>query len=77
MTQAHTPGSRNKAIEQFLGQQYADALRNSPQGASVYRDCEEVIQGSLSLLDRYNRINMWMRSGAVKTGQSRPMAAAV
>lgn len=58
----------SQEIERKLGQQYAQALKESPQLASIYRDCEEVIQGSLNLLEHYNKISMALRSGKAGRG---------
>jgi len=53
-----------KEVEQQLGMKYAQMLKESPVSASapLSKECEEVIQGSLQLLERYNRVNMSMRS---------------
>lgn len=50
-----------KEVERRLGLQYAQTLKDNAQFISVYRDCEEVISGSLDLLERYNRVAMAMK----------------
>jgi hypothetical protein len=43
-------------VERRLGEQYANALKENPQFASVYKDCKDVIEASLSVMDHYNRM---------------------
>jgi hypothetical protein len=50
-----------KEVERKLGLQYAQTLKDNAQFVSVHKDCEEVIQGSLDLLERYNKIAMAMK----------------
>lgn len=56
-------GMTNREIESLLGRQYAETLERNKDVADIYRDCEDVIHGSLQLLERYNRIRLSMRSG--------------
>ncbi|MCE3235350.1 MAG: hypothetical protein K0Q50_1530 [Vampirovibrio sp.] len=51
-----------KEIEKRLGLQYAQLLKESPQTAAIYKDCQEVIHTSLSIMEHYNKISM-----AIKT----------
>lgn len=52
----------NREIEKYLGQQYTQMLVENKETAQIYRDCEEVIQGSMDLLDKYNRIALTIKS---------------
>jgi hypothetical protein len=52
----------NEEIQSFLGQQYADTLKENKDTAGIYRDCEDVIHGSLALLERYNKVRLAMGS---------------
>jgi hypothetical protein len=54
-----------KDVDKYLGQQYAKTLKESGSVTSIYRDCEEVIQGSLSLLERYNKVTMLIQNKRV------------
>ncbi len=56
----------NKEIEQMLGQRYAQLIKETPGMASVYRDCEEVIQGSLALLEHYNKVTISLKTRPAK-----------
>jgi hypothetical protein len=49
-------------VEKKLGQQYAMALKENPQFISVYRDCEDVIHGALTMMEHYNKIAMAMKN---------------
>jgi len=62
MKQQQRPKMSTKEIERRLGLQYAQVLKENASTASVYRDCEEVIQGALTLLDHYNRVAVAMKS---------------
>jgi hypothetical protein len=49
-------------IERRLGQQYAQVLKENAQFRAVYKDCQDVIETSLNLLDHYNRVAMAIKS---------------
>lgn len=51
-----------KEIEKRLGLQYAQLLKESPQTAAIYKDCQEVIQTSLSIMEHYNKISMALKT---------------
>lgn len=48
----------NAEIQQYLGAQYAEMLKENKETAAIYKDCEEIIQGSLTLLEHYNKIRL-------------------
>ena len=50
----------NQEIESLLGSQYAKVLKDNKELASIHKDCEEVITGSLKLLEHYNKVKMFM-----------------
>lgn len=52
----------NQEIESLLGSQYARTLKENKELASIHKDCEEVITGSLKLLEHYNKVKMFMAS---------------
>lgn len=52
----------NREIESLLGSQYARTLKENKELASIHKDCEEVITGSLKLLEHYNKVKMFMAS---------------
>ena len=49
-------------VEQRLGMQYAQTLRDNAQFVSVREDCSEIINGTLNLLEHYNKVTMAIRS---------------
>lgn len=53
----------NREIERILGQQYAQLLKEN-RDTSLYRDSQEVVKGSLDLLEHYNKISMLIRGSA-------------
>ncbi|WMU93335.1 hypothetical protein EMOOHJMP_00141 [Microcystis phage MaAM05] len=52
---------QSREIERRLGEAYAEMLRQNPHADNPYRDCKEVIQSSLGVLDHYNRIALAMK----------------
>ncbi len=52
---------QSREIERRLGEAYAELLRQNPNAENPYRDCKEVIQSSLGVLDHYNRIALAMK----------------
>lgn len=52
----------NREIESLLGSQYARVLKDNKELASIHKDCEDVITGSLKLLEHYNKVKMFMSS---------------
>lgn len=54
--------SNGRDIERRLGQQYAQLLKESKQNQSVYNDCKEVIQASLSIMEHYNRLALALQN---------------
>ena len=56
------PNMNNHEIEQYLGMMYAETLKDNKDAMEIYKDCEEVIHGSLDLLQRYNKIRLNMAS---------------
>ena len=55
-------------INRLLGQRYAQMLKETPAASAVHEDCEEVIRGSLALLEHYNKIRL-----ALRRSERRPM----
>lgn len=55
---------RNKPrdIERQLGQQYAQLLKENGKNTSVYNDCKEVIEASLSVMEHYNRLALALKN---------------
>lgn len=51
-----------KEIERRLGMQYAQLLKDTPNNAAIHRECQEVIQASLTVMEHYNRISMAIKS---------------
>ncbi len=51
-----------REVERRLGQQYAQTLKDNLQFASTYRDCEDVIQTSLNLMEHYNKVTIALRN---------------
>ena len=51
-----------KEVERRLGLQYAQTLKDNAAHMALRKDCEDVIQGSMDLLDRYNRIAVAMKT---------------
>jgi hypothetical protein len=54
--------SNSRDIERRLGQQYAQLLKESKHNQSVYSDCKEVIQASLSFMEHYNRLALALKT---------------
>lgn len=54
----------NREIESILGMQYSNLVKENKELNGIYRDCEDVINGSLALLDKYNRINLNIKTKA-------------
>lgn len=52
----------SKEIERRLGEQYAQALQDNPQFASVYKDSADVIRTSLSIMEHYNKMALNLKS---------------
>lgn len=52
-----------KELERQLGMQYAQWVKENPQTASIYRDCQEVIQTSLAFMEHYNKAYLTIRNG--------------
>ncbi|WP_373531970.1 hypothetical protein [Vampirovibrio sp.] len=59
-----------REIERRLGEAYAQNLRDNPSTESIYKDCKETIQSSLSVLEHYNKIALAMK-GVI--AQERPV----
>lgn len=51
-----------KEIEKRLGVQYAQLLKDTPQAAAVYKDCQQVIETSLNIMEHYNKISLAIKS---------------
>jgi hypothetical protein len=51
-----------KEMERRLGLQYAQLLKDTPASSTVYRDCQEVIEASLTVMEHYNRISLALKS---------------
>ena len=51
-----------KEMERRLGMQYAQLLKDTPQNSTVHRECQEVIEASLSVMEHYNRISLAIKS---------------
>ncbi len=47
-----------KEIEKRLGVQYAQLLKDTPQASAVYKDCQQVIETSLNIMEHYNKISL-------------------
>lgn len=52
---------QTREIERRLGEAYAEMLRQNPHAENPYKDCKEVIQSSLGVLEHYNRIALAMK----------------
>jgi hypothetical protein len=52
--------NNNRDVEKKLGQQYAQLLKESAKNPTVYQDCKEVIQISLSIMEHYNRLGLML-----------------
>jgi hypothetical protein len=65
-------GRDPREIERLLGEQYAEVLARAPQ--SVARDCKEVINTSLALMEHASRVSLTLRSWRRKQhlGNSQP-----
>ena len=52
----------SRDLERKLGQQYATLLKEARLEAPLYRDCEDAIHASLSIMEYYNRITVSRKS---------------
>lgn len=57
-------------VEQWLGRQYAEVLRENPQVVSVRQECAEIINGTLQLLEHYNKVAMVMQRKPMRKAAS-------
>lgn len=58
-----------REIERRLGFAYAQTVKESGAvSTNVYKDCQEVIQSSLAVMEHYNKIAMGMK-GAFNKGK--------
>ncbi len=51
----------NAEVQRVLGMQYAESLKENKEVQGIYKDCEEVIHGSLGLLEHYNKVRLMMQ----------------
>jgi hypothetical protein len=51
-----------KEMERRLGMQYAQLLKDTPQNTTVHRECQEVIEASLNIMEHYNRISLAIKN---------------
>lgn len=58
----------NRDIERVLGMQYSQMVRDNKELTSIYKDCKDVINGSLDLLDKYNRMNLVLKQKTQQFG---------
>lgn len=54
-------GMDAREIERRLGQAYAQHLKENAPTGTVYREAQEVIQSSLSVMEHYNKISLAMQ----------------
>ena len=60
----------NREIEKILGMQYSQMVQSNKELSSVYKDAKEVINVSLDLMDKYNRMNLMLKQKAQQVKNS-------
>ena len=50
----------NLEVQKVLGEQYAQTLKDN-RDLSAYKDCKEVIEASMAVMEHYNRIALQLK----------------